>query len=894
MFKLNTLTISIGAAIIIAVTTWFLFENHKKPDAKIWEMIPNDAALIIEIDKPQDVYNKLSNGNSIWNNLLNAHVINNFNKGIIWLDTLFNSNHSYAKLFSNKPVTIAFFSNSDSTAETIILSKLGTNLYIDELKQFLSEKLGREYALLNIAQIPSGFKIVDANKSITSYFTFIDGVFIYSSSLNLLTKVNETYSGSRLKITDNPTFVNLKRTIGKKVHARTYIQYNKLAKLLTPTIKPNQTNHLQWLSNFSEWTEVDILIKDNELLFSGFSITETNNTYLNKLHEQQPVKIKALNIIPYNTNVLVWNGFTDFTKYYNNSNNESTVKSNSDKLKFDINKFVKNIDSEVVFASNAVTEASVNNNSWMFISLKDKALADNMLKQMAISTGAKKIKKHNGYKIRNINNLNFIPVIFGSFYGYITNNYYTFINDYVVFANSERSLINLINYFETGKTIDLNDNFKIFSDNISTKSNLLVYIKPAELLSRFKNKLSDNAYNQLIINKDIINSFQGISMQVSMGDKLSFTNFYLKHGATFHEENLALWKVQLDDEIIKGPYLVKDHQTKTKNIIVFDKLSNIYLINSNGKKLWKKKLDAIPISNIFEVDYYKNSKIQYLFNTGNYIYLIDKKGRNVKGFPKKLHSKATNGIVVFDYLNNKDYRMLIAQANKKVYNYSIKGKEVKGWKTPKTQNIVIEPVTRLLANKKDYIIITDIEDEIKIVNRKGKRRIKISGNLKKAKHSNYYVNRTNSKGIIITTNNKGKLVYISSSGKLNYTDFGDFSPEHFFLYEDFNGDNHNDFVFIDGKELTVFDRFKKELFSYNFGSDITIKPSFFNFGKQQHVLGVVANEEKTIYLFDKKGNIIISKGLVGETPFTVGNLERNNKINLISASGNTLYNYRLE
>jgi hypothetical protein len=894
MFKINTLTISITVAIIIAIIAGFLYEKHGKVNANTWDMIPNDAALIIEIDKPSDVLDGLNNGNMIWQSLLKVHDIVDFNSNIILLDTLLKINRTYSELFHNSNITIAFFSDLDNKIETLILSKLETKLDIPKLKHFLAEKLGRNYAILNIAQLPDGFKIVDANNSITSYFSFIDGVFIYSSTVNLLTKLNETYGGSRIKITADSTFSKLMQTSGRKVHARTYIKYSRLSKQLASLIIPEQINSFQWFGNFAGWTEVDILIKKNELIFSGFSTSSHNKTFLGKLKGQKPVKIKATSIMPYNTNAFVWVGCSDYQQYFNNCNDVSSVKSNYEELKFDINKFVSTIGNEFVFASNAISVSSVNDNSWLLVSIKDKTLAETLLKQYAINTNAKKIQKYNDYKIRQINNMNFVTMVFGSDYGIISNNYFTFIDNYVVFANSESSIINLINYFETGKTLDLNDNFKIFSDNISSQSNLLIYTKPVELLNISKEYLRNSFYKQLIINENVISSFQGVSLQVSMGKKLSFTNFYVKHGATYHEENLALWKVQLDDEIVVGPFIVRDHQTKTENIIVFDKLSNIYLINSDGKELWKRKLDNIPMSNIFEVDYYKNNKIQYLFNTGNYIYLIDKNGKNVTGYPKKLHSKATNGVAVFDYLNNKDYRLLIAQSDKRVHNYSIKGKEIKGWKLPKTQNIIVEPVARLLANKKDYIIITDIEDEIKIVDRKGKKRIKISGNLKKAKHSNYYVNRTNSKGIIITTNDKGKLVYISSSGKLNYTDFGNFSPGHFFLYEDFNGDNSKDFIFIDGKDLKVFDRFKKVLFSYNFDSEITIKPSFFTFGKKQRVLGVVANEERTIYLFDKKGNIIISKGLVGETPFTVGDLERNNKINLISAAGSTLYNYRLK
>ena len=92
----------------------------------------------------------------------------------------------------------------------------------------------------------------------------------------------------------------------------------------------------------------------------------------------------------------------------------------------------------------------------------------------------------------------------------------------------------------------------------------------------------------------------------------------------------------------------------------------------------------------------------------------------------------------------------------------------------------------------------------------------------------------------------------------------------------------------------MFDRFKKELFSYDFDSDIYIRPMFFELDAKQQVLGVVDDDEKTIYLFDKKGNIIISKGLVGERQFIIGKLSDNNKINLVSASGNTLYNYRIK
>jgi len=524
----------------------------------------------------------------------------------------------------------------------------------------------------------------------------------------------------------------------------------------------------------------------------------------------------------------------------------------------------------------------------------DKAKMLSYLRQISKNTKGKTADKYSGYQINHINYRGLIPKVFGQTYAAIQNNWFTQIGNYIVFGNSKETLINFIRIYETGKTLDLNENFKAFADNLSGSSNILLFIKPRDFSGKAEKYVNPKSLQFLKNNEKTIQNIEGIAFQFSAEKKMFFTSFYLKNNKNYKEENLALWKTQLDDDAAGKPFLVKDHKTGNYNVVVFDKSANMYLVSTDGRILWKKRMDALPESPIFEVDYYKNRKIQYLFNSPDFIYLIDKNGDNVASYPKKINPSATNGLKLFDYNNKRDYRLVIAQSDKKVYNYTLPGKQVKGWSKPKTQNIVIEPVVRLVANKKDYFIITDVDNKITIVNRKGKPRIKLKQDPEKAKYSSYYFNQTNSKGIIITTNTKGKLVYISASGKLQFTDFGDFSPSHFFLYEDFNADGSKDFIFVDGDQLFVFDRFKNVLFSYQFESAISIKPEFFRLGRKQRVLGIVANQEKTVYLFDNKGNTLINKGLVGETPFTVGSLENNKELNLVTSAGSTLYNYRID
>jgi len=380
-------------------------------------------------------------------------------------------------------------------------------------------------------------------------------------------------------------------------------------------------------------------------------------------------------------------------------------------------------------------------------------------------------------------------------------------------------------------------------------------------------------------------------VQFTSFNEMVYQSMTLKHNPNYKEESLVAWKTELEHPMVGKPHIVEDHVTSKYNLIVFDAENQLYLINPEGEVIWKKKLSETPISEVFVVDYYKNGKFQFLFNTANYLHLIDRNGSNVAGYPVKLRSQATNGIAVFDYNNRKDYRILVSCADKLTYNYELNGRQVDGWQKPRSLEIVTKQVERLIAAGKDYIIITDIKGNVRIVDRRGNVRISPRGKLEKSVHADFYLNKTNSKGILLTSDKQGKLLYVSSSGQLSTTDFGQFNADHFFIYEDFNQDGNTDFIYLDGDELHIFDRFKKDLFRFSFKNTIVTKPRFFNITKRKRLLGIVSEASREIYLIDKNGKMIISSGLTGETPFAVGSLHDSEEINLLTGVGNTLYNY---
>ena len=147
----------------------------------------------------------------------------------------------------------------------------------------------------------------------------------------------------------------------------------------------------------------------------------------------------------------------------------------------------------------------------------------------------------------------------------------------------------------------------------------------------------------------------------------------------------------------------------------------MYLINNSGQVEWTKKIDGKIIKEINQIDSYKNGKLQLAFVTKKSLYMLDRKGRDVGKFPLKFNDAITKPLSVFDYDNNKNYRLLITQ-NNELYMFDSKGNIIRGFNYDKKGRIITKPKHFRISNKD--IIVFKTNDELKILNRRGKVRIK--------------------------------------------------------------------------------------------------------------------------------------------------------------------------
>ena len=105
-------------------------------------------------------------------------------------------------------------------------------------------------------------------------------------------------------------------------------------------------------------------------------------------------------------------------------------------------------------------------------------------------------------------------------------------------------------------------------------------------------------------------------------------------------------------EPIQRLHAVKSHVSQANEILIQDSLNDLSLVTMEGKVLWKIPVGDQITSDIEQIDFYANGKLQYLFATHDAIHIIDRLGNYVPRYPLYLKGKDIADLSVVDYDNS--------------------------------------------------------------------------------------------------------------------------------------------------------------------------------------------------------------------------------------------------
>ena len=129
-----------------------------------------------------------------------------------------------------------------------------------------------------------------------------------------------------------------------------------------------------------------------------------------------------------------------------------------------------------------------------------------------------------------------------------------------------------------------------------------------------------------------------------------------------------------------GYFPVKNYTTGKTNQLYQNSHGAICLNDENGKGVWGIPFKGSLCGRVQNVDYFANGKIQFLFASGSKLYLLDRLGHWVNGFPVETGKNILLGPDVYDFTGAGGYTVMVLHRDNTLERYNLHGKKPDGWK----------------------------------------------------------------------------------------------------------------------------------------------------------------------------------------------------------------------
>ena len=329
-------------------------------------------------------------------------------------------------------------------------------------------------------------------------------------------------------------------------------------------------------------------------------------------------------------------------------------------------------------------------------------------------------------------------------------------DDFLFFGESETGIKALIAAYKDQKTLEYSTAFKQFAEETLSEKSSLLWIGNTTKLK--KENDTQAFWKALDAEKFPYAAFQGVVENdfMHLHFRLHYSEKELPKASV---TNVGI--ISLEQPVATAPQWLKNHRTKEKDIAVQDENNTLYLYSNSGTLYWKKELSGKIQGAIQQVDLYKNGRLQMAFRTENRFYVLDRNGKVVPPFDKKVSSEApVQPLAVFDYDQSRNYRFVLAQG-KSVQMLDRKGKRVSGFKFTKSDAPLTAAPKHIRIDQKDYIVVQEENKLPKILNRTGKPRVQIKGSFQPSGEAVYSYLKT-----FTTTDAAGNLIQIDGKGNV--------------------------------------------------------------------------------------------------------------------------------
>ena len=726
----------------------------------------------------------------------------------------------------------------------------------------------------------------------TVFVNISSGLIICSYSKKLV----EDAIGQTVKKTDirnEPGFSKVFAVSGKNEN-KIFIIFPNLAGLIGTALSDEFKYLSDKIALLAGSAVADIHINDDGLVLSGYTESIDSAGFIHRYKSVTPGTFHAYRILPSSTvlfeSIILPGGPPE-------NNSDTTIPQRTVSLASRIREFTGE---EVTRAYIDTRGSPVKNNTLIIYELKNRVQAEQIfLDELRFDQSQNKVlffepDDQVSIPVYKTHFKGLASLLFPGFAGKTDDSYVSFYENFMITGSSYVTISRFLYDNLLNKTLANDLVYRDFESTLPSRSVYLFYCVPGRITSYLSQFLSDDLNDFIKLNIKSINKIQAAGYQFIPSNDMIYNSLSVKFREEAREESTAEWETLLDTTAAIKPFFFTNHINQAKEIFIQDMKNNAYLINSAGLILWKVRLDERITGQVYMIDFYRNGKYQLLFAGKTHLHLLDRNGNYVERYPVRLRSPASNSLALFDYDNNRDYRLLIAGEDKNIYAYDKNGSIIKGWRPFRTAGPVKTEISYFRVSGKDYLVVCD-DLALYFLDRRGNIRLNLKESATRAAGSALRMIQGN-EPYIICTSPDGTIQHIYFNGDVKKFPLKlKLSSNHSFDVFDLDGDGSGENIFINEGKIYLYDNNKEEIFTREFGSVELAGPINFVFSSFDRKIGIFDNTNKLIYLMDKNGEIMNGFPLKGVSMFSIGKLSGKGGWHLLSGGSNGfLYNYRID
>ncbi len=898
--------------LLVGGTFWYRWSRRAGGvEEDPYRAVPADAFLIAETTDLPGVAERWVHGSRIWDELSRIPEVGKIAGVFARADSLFSADRDLYRLFRGGPLLVSFHDAGKKDAALLGVMRLPSGATGKDVAGVMASsglvERQREYNGVMVRQV------VFAGSRRPFFFAVKKGLMMISPDRILLEKAIRQVD-ARESLGEDLSFRELRKTAGRNELLNLFVRADRVPAFLRGWLNAVTLRRLSQVMLVGGWTELDMTVKEKAVLLNGFTITKDSAGYLLSLLEKgEPQPCDIFEVIPtaaITATVLSFGDAAtfrgDLQRYREKKGKRTAGDAAREKV---VNAFAGMVTRQAAHVVLGVKNVDEEENHFVVAAVKSR--------NAAVRTIETLLRKYNGGQkdqgsfVRQISfdqdtritvyRLPFegIPQdLFGGVMGDHPYRYLMIAENYMVWGNSVKAVTRFFRFNLLQQTLSHDPDFRNFADGMTLRSNLFAFVRVPEAMPLVRKAFGDKfvaRYKEYV--KEPVN-FRYIGYEAISQNGMIYNNIYLYYSEREERPAVTVWESLLDTLFDYKPQLVLNHRTRQREIFLQDLAGKIYLINASGRILWRLPLRKQILGQAWQIDFYRNGKLQFLFNTRQSLYLIDRNGNHVARFPVALRSPASGPLALFDYGKTRNYRIFIPGEDGRVYLYDKTGNLVPGWKVTHCESPVRGPIRHFVYRGKDYIVFTDTMN-LYILDRRGNVRVPVRESILRPPHQevSFAPFPGEREPSFVVNSTGGEVCFVSLTGKVRRLTFRGIPDEAWFVLDDLNGDGRREYIFVYDDLLQVMEGPDKELFSRKFpGSISRMAPVVYTFSRRDRKIGVTDATHADIYLVNNDGSLYEGFPMKGRTQFSIGRLGPARKgFNLIvGGEDNFLYNYSVK